>query len=82
MIQMMLPETETILKSLANHKLRLLSILTGREFHPVKVTDKNQIPHAYMLYQNYPNPFNPKTTIKYDLPKDGFVSFKVYDISR
>ncbi|MDT3695723.1 MAG: hypothetical protein ROY99_04970 [Ignavibacterium sp.] len=34
----------------------------------------------YSLDQNYPNPFNPSTTIKFQIPKDGFVSVKVYDI--
>lgn len=38
------------------------------------------IPNKYSLEQNYPNPFNPTTTIKYSLPKAGFVSIKVYDI--
>ncbi len=41
----------------------------------------NQIPKEYSLSQNYPNPFNPSTTIKYSLPKDGFVSLKIYDIT-
>ncbi|MBK6507758.1 MAG: T9SS type A sorting domain-containing protein [Ignavibacteria bacterium] len=38
------------------------------------------IPDKYDLSQNYPNPFNPVTTINYDLPTDGIVTLKVYDI--
>ena len=39
------------------------------------------VPTVYELYQNYPNPFNPTTKIKFDIPKAGFVSLKVYDIT-
>ena len=38
-------------------------------------------PTVYELYQNYPNPFNPSTKIKFDIPKSGFVSLKIYDIT-
>jgi hypothetical protein len=38
------------------------------------------IPSVFSLEQNYPNPFNPATTIKYQLPKAGFVTLRIYDI--
>jgi len=38
------------------------------------------IPIEYALEQNYPNPFNPTTTIRFQIPKDGMVTLKVYDI--
>jgi hypothetical protein len=38
------------------------------------------IPEKYDLKQNYPNPFNPVTKISFDLPKQGFVSLRIYDV--
>ena len=39
------------------------------------------VPFQYILYQNYPNPFNPTTKIRYDLPKNEFVSINIYDVT-
>ncbi len=39
------------------------------------------IPAKYDLAQNYPNPFNPTTNINYDIPFDGRVSIKIFDMS-
>lgn len=38
------------------------------------------IPTEYKLFANYPNPFNPSTRIRYWIPKESFVTIKVFDI--
>jgi hypothetical protein len=55
-------------------KIRIGDVVTGIQ----NIT--NEIPSTYSLSQNYPNPFNPVTSIKFALPKDGFVTLKIYDI--
>ncbi len=43
--------------------------------------NNNGIPKTYALSQNYPNPFNPSTSIKFDIPRSGFVKLIVTDIT-
>ncbi|MFZ4591316.1 MAG: T9SS type A sorting domain-containing protein [Ignavibacteria bacterium] len=38
------------------------------------------IPIVYALSQNYPNPFNPVTKINFAIPRQGFVTLKIYDM--
>ncbi|MCU0372441.1 MAG: T9SS type A sorting domain-containing protein [Ignavibacteria bacterium] len=40
----------------------------------------NVIPGNFELMQNYPNPFNPATKINYSVPRESFVTIKVYDM--
>lgn len=39
------------------------------------------LPNSFVLKQNYPNPFNPSTKIEFNLPANGNVILKIYDIS-
>ncbi len=52
---------------------------------PIKESKKDSTsitrkPTIAALLENYPNPFNPSTLINYQLPEQGRVSIKVYDL--
>ncbi|MGK9477001.1 T9SS type A sorting domain-containing protein [Melioribacter sp. OK-6-Me] len=49
--------------------------------NPVSVRELNgKVPTEYRLKQNYPNPFNPTTNIEYSVPKEGYVSIKIFNV--
>lgn len=55
---------------------RKFVIQTSTGINPIS----GEIPKEYKLGQNYPNPFNPVTSIKFAIPKQEFVTLKVYDM--
>lgn len=72
-----------------------IRIETGKYLYRLKQIDNNGnynyfvlnapvevgIPNKFAVSQNYPNPFNPTTKIDIDIPKEGIVHLKIYDIA-
>ncbi len=76
------PEYNALIDYVSRFK-RIDYISQGR-IKEVTITSNGNISsliNGYKLYDNYPNPFNATTLIKYSLPKEGFISIKVYDIT-
>jgi len=65
------------------YKYRLKQIDFNGNFEYFNLSNEVNIgiPDKFELSQNYPNPFNPTTKISYNLPFDGKVSLKIFDVS-
>ena len=65
-------------------KVLISAIIDGDTLGTLVNVEKEIIttkPSDFALSQNYPNPFNPSTTIKYQIPNDGMVSLRIYDVT-
>lgn len=63
-----------------NYRLKQIDNNGNYKYYNLNGVVSVGVPNEFKLSQNYPNPFNPITKINYDIPKQGFVSLKVYDV--
>jgi len=64
-----------------NYRLKQIDFNGNFEYFNLSIEVGIGIPVMFSLVQNYPNPFNPSTSINYDLPVDGKVSIRLFDMS-
>ncbi|MBK9405458.1 MAG: T9SS type A sorting domain-containing protein [Ignavibacteria bacterium] len=64
-----------------NYRLKQIDLNGNFEYFNLSNEIEVGVPNSFAMSQNYPNPFNPSTKINYDLPVDGIVSIKLYDLT-
>ena len=79
--QMFILITDKSLETSGKYLYRLKQIdINGAFVYSGEVEANLGSTQNFELEQNYPNPFNPSTVIKYQIPIDGLVTLKIYDV--
>ncbi len=56
--------------------------VSGSIAEPEELAEKDPaVPAVFSLHQNYPNPFNPVTTIRFDLPREGYTRLEIFNVA-
>lgn len=64
-----------------DHNLKWSEWSDGVRFKPLGIIEEPAQQQGYYLFQNFPNPFMKSTTFTYQLPENGAVSFRIYDLN-
>jgi hypothetical protein len=64
-----------------NYRLKQTDYNGNFEYNELSGNVEIGKPGNFNLSQNYPNPFNPSSKIDFELPDDGRIIIKIYDIS-
>lgn len=64
-----------------NYRLKQIDYNGNYKYYDLGTEVQVGVPVKFALYQNYPNPFNPSTKIDFDMPENGNVTLKIYDMT-
>ncbi len=64
-----------------SYKLKQIDYNGNYEYFMMPGIAEIEGPNKFEISQNYPNPFNPSTTIDFSIPKNAYVTLKIYDVS-
>lgn len=62
------------------YRLKQVDVNGNFEYFALNGEVEIGVPKKYDVSQNYPNPFNPITKINFDLPENGLVNIRLYDM--
>jgi hypothetical protein len=68
------------IENLGSSSFEIISVNVDISSTAVENAAPNERPVRFSLLPNYPNPFNPLTRIKYQLPKESYVTLRVFDL--
>jgi len=63
-----------------NYRLKQIDFNGGYEYFELEGIVTIKPPGSFSVSQNYPNPSNPRSKIDYELPENGRVTIRVYDL--
>jgi hypothetical protein len=63
------------------YRLKQVDFNGNYEYHNLNNEVDIISPNKFIVSQNYPNPFNPETKIDFELPFNGNVNIKIYDVA-
>lgn len=73
-------EDKKLQTGLYSYRLKQIDYNGNYEYFELENDVVVSSPNSFSISQNYPNPSNPKSKIDYQLPADGKVTIKLYDI--
>jgi hypothetical protein len=62
------------------YRLKQIDVNGNFEYFALNGEVEIGVPKKFDMSQNYPNPFNPVTKINFDLPENGLVNLRLYDM--
>ncbi|MCX6158127.1 MAG: T9SS type A sorting domain-containing protein [Ignavibacteriae bacterium] len=62
------------------YRLKQIDVNGNFEYFALNGEVEIGVPKTFNMSQNYPNPFNPVTKINFDLPENGKVDLRLYDM--
>jgi len=73
-------EDRNLMSGKYKYRLKQIDVNGNFEYFALNGEVEVGVPKTFNLSQNYPNPFNPVTKINFDLPENGKVDLRLYDM--